>query len=101
MFSRPPSRPDMAMRKPSPSAPIPVARGECGTILEDHGRGWVGHSSHLAFIRSFAEAQALGAPFDHEGRNAFRPLTPRARHDDIEVSLVAGTGNELLLALST
>ena len=74
------------------------AKPVCGrhaAILENHGAGRLRVPAHLALVR--AELEAGGPAFDHERRNPFRAASPVRAITTIEVALVAGAGNELLL----
>src|SRR3546814_2023610 len=61
--------------------------------IEHHLRGRLRMPAELAFLR--AEADAGHVLFDHQARNALRPLLTGADHDDIEIVLAAAR-DELL-----
>src|SRR3546814_13690299 len=60
--------------------------------------------AELAFLR--AEADAGHVLFDHQARNALRPLLTGADHDDIELVLAAardellGAGDDIMIAVA-
>ena len=84
----------MAILKPIALLAEPVVDRHAA-ILEDHGARRLGVPAHLALVG--AELEAGRPALDQKGRDAARAVVAGARHHDVEVVLVAGAGDELLL----
>ena len=95
MLTRPPSRPRMAILKPSPSAPIRL-RDRHAAVVEAHHRGGLRAPAHL--LLGLAERQAGRALLDQERADPARPVAAGPAHDQVEVA-GAGAGDERLAAV--
>ena len=94
MFSRPPSSPIIAIRKPSPSPPTMFARRHADAV-EDHLPRRLRMPTELLLVR--AERHARHVLLDHQARDALRPVLTGADHRHVHLVL-ARTRDELLRA---
>ena len=102
MLRRPPSRPIIAMRKPSPSAADAVGDRHADLVEIDLG-GRLRMPAELLFLG--AEADALHVLFDDQAGDALGPVLAGADHGHVDFILAAagderlGAGDDIMVAV--